>query len=424
MLKIQPHNYYIAIGFLVILGSIALISYVGISRIQTTNEEFQHVVKHQNVQSVYATEMRDAARRRMLELWRISLTTEEFARNDSFEDFLQHGSDYLVAREKFVNTGLSEVEQDLFAKLNEATTISSTYHRKIADEFMDDTPVSTSEMLKKTLPSQKHSLDALNRIIDLQVTDMDTAFSQAALNIEHTVFTMVMITGVTILVGFVFAVTYLGHNTRLIKKIELSHNELEQVNLNLESRVKQRTLQLLKANEQLQSLAHHDTLTGLANRTLLTEQMQIILSQANREQKKVAILFLDLDGFKPVNDKYGHDFGDKILVKLAEHLASHTRGSDLVARIGGDEFVVVLTSINDITHATTFAKLLNAAIKEPMVIDGIEFSIGASIGLSMYPDHADNTNDLLKMADTAMYIAKRAGKNRYSMYEDAIEKST
>jgi len=417
---IQKHNIYIAVGFLVILTSVALISYIGISRIKISNTEFRTVIKHHNIQSIYATKMRDAARKRMMELWRISLTEEPFARNESFEDFLNHGSEFIQAREEFVATGLSEQEKVLYKNLLKATSISSNYHRKLARQFINEQPISIREMLDITLPSQKNSLNALNKIIDLQVQDNDLAFKSATRNIEKTVFIMVAMTTTTILIGFIFALVYIKHNIKLNNAIKQSNNELEQINHHLEFRVKERTQQLLDANNRLQSLAHHDTLTGLANRALLAEQMHILLSQAQRDKKKIAMLFIDLDGFKPINDKYGHDFGDQILIVLSLRLTSHIRGTDLVARIGGDEFVIVLSNIHENFHATTFAKMINATLKEPIEIDGIAANLSASIGLSIYPDHADNTLDLLKCADIAMYDAKRSGKNKYSLFNDKM----
>jgi diguanylate cyclase (GGDEF)-like protein len=361
--------------------------------------------------------MRDAARERMMELWRISLTREPFARNASYEDFLGHATAYLEAREAFLQTKLSEQEMLLYKQLNEATLKSSAYHRKIADQFMSDDPVSVNEMLSKTLPSQKESLNALNRIIDLQAMENQQAFSKATYQVQRTVNLMIALTASTVLIGAILALIIYRNNASMRRALQHSNEKLLQSNQNLESRVTERTRQLQQANSKLQLLAHYDALTGLANRALLTEQMAILLHQANRESKMMALLFLDLDGFKPINDEFGHDVGDRLLKVFAERISSNIRSSDLAARIGGDEFVIVLSDIHEVMHAETFAAMINATLHEPIVFEGNELSIGASIGISVYPDHGEDSEILLKAADIAMYQAKREGKNQYKVFD-------
>jgi diguanylate cyclase (GGDEF)-like protein len=361
--------------------------------------------------------MRDAARERMMELWRISLTREPFARNASYEDFLGHATAYLEAREAFLQTRLSEQEMMLYKQLNEATLKSSAYHRKIADQFMRDDPVSADEMLSKTLPSQKESLNALNRIIDLQAVENQQAFSKATYEVQRTVNLMIALTASTVLIGAILALIIYRNNASMRRALQHSNEKLLQSNQNLESRVAERTHQLQQANSKLQLLAHYDALTGLANRALLTEQMAILLHQANRESKMMALLFLDLDGFKPINDEFGHDVGDQLLKVFAERISSNIRSSDLAARIGGDEFVIVLSDIHEVMHAETFAAMINATLHEPIIFEGNELSVGVSIGISVYPDHGEDSETLLKAADIAMYQAKREGKNQYKVFD-------
>lgn len=411
-----PQTLLIVVTSVFILASLALISFIGMSQIHKSNNEFEHLIREQNRQTGLATKMRDAARERMMELWRLSLTEEPFARSDSYEDFLGHATKYLQARDEFLATGLSEKEKKLYDELNEATRNSSIYHRKIADQLMYGDAVSVDEMLNQTLPSQKHSLDALNRIIDLQVVENEQAFKKATSEVERTVNLMMALTASTIFIGAILAMFIYRNNLKMRLQLEQSNQELLYSNQSLETRVAERTRQLQQANSKLQLQAHYDALTGLANRALLTEQMMVILAQAKRENNKAALLFMDLDGFKPINDKYGHDIGDQMLRELSKRLQQNIRNTDLAARIGGDEFVVVLANIHEAFHAQTFAKMLNATMREPIDINGLELEVGVSIGISIYPEHATDSDSLIKAADSAMYNAKREGKGKYRMY--------
>ena len=400
-----------------------LISFIGMSQIEKSNKEFAHVIQKQNRQTTLATKMRDAARERMMELWRISLTEDPFDRNDSYDDFLNHATRYLNAREAFLTTGLSEEELTLYGELNAATSQSSAYHRKIADQFMRDEKVSVDEMLTKTLPSQRNSLNALNKIIDHQAIENERTFKQATLEVERTVRLMVALTAFTMLIGGILALIIHRNNSRMREQLQQSNEELLRSNQSLETRVQERTRQLQQANSKLQFQAHYDGLTGLANRALLTEQLAVILGNAKREENYVALLFLDLDGFKPVNDKYGHDVGDQMLQKLSQRIITSIRSADLAARIGGDEFIIVLSNIQEALHAETFSEMLIAKLQAPIEIEGRELSIGVSIGVSIYPEHAIESEALIKAADVAMYHAKREGKARFKMYaKDMLKK--
>jgi diguanylate cyclase (GGDEF)-like protein/PAS domain S-box-containing protein len=170
------------------------------------------------------------------------------------------------------------------------------------------------------------------------------------------------------------------------------------------------------ARERIASLAYSDPLTGLANRASLVPSLDQAVQRARRRNAKLAVVFLDLDGFKQINDLYGHDAGDGLLVDLAGRLRQHLRASDLIARLGGDEFLVVLEEVADLAPVETVAKKLLAEAERPYSIGGRPATVTASIGISVFPDDAADTGALMKHADTAMYSAKQAGKNTYRFY--------
>jgi diguanylate cyclase (GGDEF)-like protein/PAS domain S-box-containing protein len=174
--------------------------------------------------------------------------------------------------------------------------------------------------------------------------------------------------------------------------------------------------EIATARERIASLAYSDPLTGLANRTSLVPSLEQAVQRARRRNAKLAVVFLDLDGFKQINDLYGHDAGDALLVDLAGRLRQHLRSSDLIARLGGDEFLVVLEEVQDIAPVEIVAKKLLAEAERPYAISGHEATVTASIGISVFPDDAMDAGALMKHADTAMYAAKQAGKNTYRFY--------
>lgn len=168
--------------------------------------------------------------------------------------------------------------------------------------------------------------------------------------------------------------------------------------------------------EKLENLAHYDALTGLPNRMLLQDRLEQVIALSERHRQRFALLFIDLDGFKPCNDKFGHALGDEILKTTSQRLSQAIRGMDTAARLGGDEFVVVLTDIGSRENAAHVAENIIAEISRPFEIAGETISISASIGISIYPNDEMIAQELLRTADEAMYIAKREGKQRVVFY--------
>jgi diguanylate cyclase (GGDEF)-like protein/PAS domain S-box-containing protein len=180
-------------------------------------------------------------------------------------------------------------------------------------------------------------------------------------------------------------------------------------------------LQRKQAEERIQYLATHDGLTGLPNRTMFGQLVNVAIPAARRYQRKFAVLFIDLDRFKLVNDTLGHEAGDKLLQEIATRFTGCLRESDVVARLGGDEFVVLLQEVGDAEQAATVArKILSAAIK-PVLIMAQECRVTASIGVCMYPEDAQDEQSLMKNADIAMYLAKEEGKNNFQFYSEKIK---
>ena len=171
-------------------------------------------------------------------------------------------------------------------------------------------------------------------------------------------------------------------------------------------------IKLRKAAErQIRHIATHDELTGLTNRNLMQDRLEQTLSQNERTGKPFAVLFLDLDGFKKINDDFGHSYGDELLVQAAHRMSSLLRRSDTVCRHGGDEFVVILPTANNVGSALAVSRKLVVQLAKPYKVKKKSLDISVSIGVSLYPQHGVTSDDLLRSADKAMYRAKAAGKN-------------
>jgi len=178
-----------------------------------------------------------------------------------------------------------------------------------------------------------------------------------------------------------------------------------------------------KLTAQLGLQARHDALTGLPNRLFLEENLQQILVEAGLKQHQVAVLFIDLDRFKLINNSLGHAIGDTLLQQVAHRLQNQLRYADMVTRVGGDEFVVVLKVVRNVQNVNNFAQKLLKALQEPFYVEGQELYISASIGISLYPTHGETVSEILRYADNAMYRVKDAGKNNYQFFQQDMSET-
>lgn len=182
-------------------------------------------------------------------------------------------------------------------------------------------------------------------------------------------------------------------------------------------------IQRSRTQARIQHMAHHDALTDLPNRILLEDRLSQAIVQARRGQSHVGVLFIDLDHFKHVNDSLGHHVGDALLMEVAQRLRACVREGDSVARIGGDEFIISLPQLADSTNAALVAEKIVVALSSSIVLNGHDLQIGASIGISLYPEDGEDADALLRAADTAMYNAKEKGRNNYKFFTAAMNEA-
>jgi len=200
--------------------------------------------------------------------------------------------------------------------------------------------------------------------------------------------------------------------------------KIKEANLKLRAEVedkKRLANELLETNKKQWELAFFDNLTGLPNRRLLDDRMRKLIAHCVRNNEKFGVLFLDLDGFKNINDSLGHSVGDIFLQKIANKLQVISRHSDTVARSGGDEFILISENLKNNTELAKVAHKILSVVREPITINNIEIFSSVSIGMVVYPDDADTVHDLIMKADLAMYRAKYLGKNKYCFYSNELQ---
>ena len=191
--------------------------------------------------------------------------------------------------------------------------------------------------------------------------------------------------------------------------------ELVEVKTRIHNMLEVRLLykQLEHYSRELESLALHDELTGLPNRRLLMDRLSLAIAYARRNKRAMAVMYLDLDGFKQINDTLGHDAGDTLLRMVAARLVAAVREADTVARLSGDEFVIAMWELSHADDVARLASKIIQAVSQPYAIQGRGVSMTASVGVGIYPAHGEEAETLMKSADLALYEAKRAGKNGY-----------
>ena len=217
---------------------------------------------------------------------------------------------------------------------------------------------------------------------------------------------------------FNFQMQTLKSVQKIAQALTDANRQLELVNQQLEQKVQERTTELSNANQHLQFLATHDNLTGLPNRFLFFDRLDQAIRKSRRQKHQFALLFIDLDDLKKVNDSFGHVTGDEALQKVADYLDDTVRDSDTVARLAGDEFTVILDNIQSIDNVEAIVQKITDAVSQPIETQQATLVLTVSIGISLYPDHGEDAETLLRKADAAMYRIKDGDKNGYLLHSE------
>ncbi len=406
--KISPNNIAFSFGLIIIMMLIQAI--LSIWRFNEVKIEFEHVVDVYNVRMELAQKMRVIARERSPILFTMVNTKDAFDLDDLLIEFQHLGSLFLNARKKLVATNLSDREKELLEKHREYALSVIPAQRVVISLIEEGETKKARDLLVNAIsPNQIKALSYLDKLIKIESENSKAAMKKAKILFDKSQRDMILTTSIgsfiSIVIGFIVSIRF----TYFIKRLKKNKGDLEKT-------VKVRTKELVASNEKLEYMANYDSLTKLPNRALFIVLLEQAMKQVKRNKLSVALFFIDLDGFKAINDTYGHDCGDELLRQVANRLKKVLREEDGIFRLGGDEFTLILTNIEIEDNIKIVAKKVIETLAMPFDILGQTCQIGSSIGIALYPQQASDLDELIKYSDTAMYDVKNTGKNNYKIY--------
>lgn len=359
----------------------------------------QRVVGTHNVQMAIMNDVLDLARQRSLTLQHMLLAEDPFSLDRHLIRMGEIAENYHVLRKTLAQFPATPAEKQVLDAQHEQTTHTGTMQGEVI-RLISDGHFGEAKTLfyRDAMPSQVKAMGLMHKFVALQ-------HEQNKLELENTTRDINTERNKSLWLLFIGLIFSTGVAIWIANKLDSEIKRRNLVENDLENRVEQRT-------EELKHMACHDTLTCLPNRAVSAVRLQDAINSAKRSGNKVALFFMDLDGFKAINDQFGHATGDKVLMDITQRLQEAVRGEDMLARVGGDEFTLILGGIEKREHVVPIAEKIIQSINQPLVVDGQTCKVGISIGVAYYPDDAENPEDLLTSADVAMYRAKRSGKNR------------
>lgn len=416
--KTKPFLFF-SFTFIIVLTILSNI--LSFEHLSTVQNDINQIIEIQNTQISYMHKMRSLARERIIMLQTLINEDDPFEQDTIITEFHELGGLFLVTRELLIATPLTDEEKNLL-KLNRnvARHVVANQYKVIKLAELGLKKEASKHLIENTLPGQNENISLMDQFILYQNHQNRFLKSEAHKKIESASLTVFWLSVFSILLTIVVAsiviknvTTMLRIQTESIKKHKKAEKKLADAHSVLEYKVEQRTKELKKANIELKYRADHDPLTNLPNRRLYYELLSHEIDKAERHKYKLAILYMDLDGFKAINDAMGHAMGDVLLVNIAKRLKASLRKEDLIARLGGDEFTICYSNIKQIEDVILLCKILVNKVSQPMFLDQHQCHIGISIGVSIYPEHGTDYDTLMRVADSSMYEVKNNGKNNF-----------
>ncbi|WP_415905364.1 diguanylate cyclase domain-containing protein [Neptuniibacter sp. QD48_55] len=380
--------FFYLIGFSAIFLAFIYTSVFSYQQYASLRAELTTASSNNDIQLRTAMAMRAAVRERAILLWQMTLLETPEERKQLFNTFYSQGSEYHKSRLTLLNTDLDHPEQIIITKLDKEAANRAPELRTFSELLNNNRVQDFRSELGKVLKDKTTIAGLLDRFISLQQAQNEEIWQDSSHKMEVLLSKLIVRMVLIILGGFLFAVYVMATTSKQNKLIRI-------------------------ANQELRHLACHDNLTGLPNRRFLLHQLDIVLAAAKRKQHKVAIIFIDLDDFKPINDTYGHDIGDQCLQDISNRISKVIRGSDMLGRLGGDEFLLILSEIESSTQAIAVIQKILTIINEDIPIESSTANLSASIGLYIYALEDINAEEAITLADKAMYQAKKMGKNQF-----------
>ena len=372
-------------GFALILLLMLALGAIGLWRLAEVNRYLERIVHENNVKVEQAHIMKDALRERSVIMHTISLLKDPFEQFLSFND---HGVAFTTARTKLESMALSPGEKSILSQMRTLTMNTQPLVVQAVDKALKGDLEEARELIRqKIVSSQKLIAFEIDNLLALQKAETEGAVGEATQAYHSTRLLMLLLGVAATGLGFVIAFVVI-------------RNARRQARL-------------------LQHQAMYDNLTGLPNRALFDDRLRQAVLIGRREKQPFALIAVDLDRFKEINDTLGHAAGDKVLQYVADAARASLRESDTVARMGGDEFTILLATANDLDGAVAAAKKILKALEAPLEISGQKVEVGASLGIAMFPEHGEDPTVLLREADAAMYLAKQT-HGGYKVYSKEL----
>lgn len=390
------HNLHrsLAAGFVLLIVLMIVLTANAVLHMSELENRMRDIVELRNQKIQLASELIEASHQRHDALVYQVVTEDAFDRDEHFQLFIRAGYQVGKLRNELRALPLDEAERENFAQQDALIQEITVLHDEISNLAAQGRLAEAQHLLATELrPLNRQFVALINQLRH----DVGRA-NRESLTLTHdatseAIGLTLVLSGVVILLAIVIAVIAIRQLRMHARTIDAQLRALEEAGIELEHE------------------ATHDALTGLANRTLFYRRLQQAIVHAREEKLKAAVLYIDLDDFKPVNDTYGHAVGDALLQVVTGRILKHVRTTDTVARLGGDEFAVVLLGIGEVELIERIKANIIANIRQPAHISGYELLPGCSVGHAIYPDDGEAMDALLHAADVRMYEAKRARKN-------------
>ena len=389
-------------AFGLVIGVLIIGALINIFTLSSIARHLDRVVDTHNVQIRIMHQILDLARQRSLALQHMLLAEDPFTVDDQIIKMSRIAVNYLALRKQMIELPMTDEERDLLKRQHAQTSVTGRIQSQVIGLLSEDNYRAAKVLFyAMAIPSQDKAMSLMHEYVSLQDSQNRKELEQTTSQIELQRNRMLLL----LAFGLVLSLLTASWVTRRIQHEIDRRNHIEE---DLETRVEERT-------EQLEQMAKEDSVTSLPNRSAFNQELSMALQLASDTGGPTGLFFMDLDGFKLINDTHGHCNGDKALVEIAQRLNKATEGWGLLSRVGGDEFTLVLRDVLDMSKVQGVAAEIIRAINEPLLIDGEDCYVGISIGCAITNGKFVSADELTTLADKAMYDAKRAGKNRFVM---------
>ncbi len=388
----RGERFWLAIGFAVLLGLMALQTFLSLRQIEHQREQLKNVIEIGLTKFNLVGRMHAAGRERILLLQRLFMTDDPFEQEGLREAFGGQAEVFIQARQALLALPLSEAERALIERQGALSRRFHEINLKVFDLLSQGQRDEAVRLFnERLLPTQYAVLSSLTELYELQQGRAREIWTHSDRLQREARRLLLVVAALVFLIAL--AVAYV-----VFKRVH-------------------------EASTARERLATYDLLTGLPNRLLIGKLLNQAIARAQRHGQPLAVMFVDLDGFKAVNDTLGHHAGDLLLVEVARRLEKSVRKSDTVGRLAGDEFVVLLEDIGTREEVLSVAEKIRTALVRPITVAGREARVSASIGIALYPENGQSAEELLHKADAAMYAVKQAGRDAFQLADDSGDKA-